>query len=597
MLCPPHPAVPLILRRLPVMLAVWSAFAIPSWKLAGQERLHHPVHWRQPVAVAIDHEGSWLAVGNERSHSISIVDVERRQLRSEFQVGQGLSDLCRLGTTNQLIVTDFDQHCIRLLNWKAEDLKQTHQVEVSPYPVGVASAPQGSTFAVASLWSRRLTLFDAPNESQGPREKWSIDLAFAPQEVLFIEAGKQLVVTDAFGGTMAIVDAESGKILRQRSIPAHKMQGLAVTLDGQRLVVSHQMLNSLAHTIRNDVHWGLLMSNDLRWLDLSVLRSQSDDFYKDSHMHPIGQANSGMGDPAGAAMSSNGTVAVALAGVGQIVVGKEEDFSLHAIPVGQAPTDLTFTPNNEMLIVANRFDDSLSWIDVSAKEVVETTSLGETPALDKRQIGERLFHDATLSHDGWMSCSSCHVRGHTNGQLNDNLSDDSFGAPKRVLTLLGKADTEPFAWNGSKESMREQIESSIELTMQGPRKLSDQEVEALTTYLHGLPPAPSLNLARAVEDPILLARGKAIFEQQDCVRCHQPPLYTSPDLYDVGFEDEEGNREFNPPSLRGVSQRGPYFHDNRAGSLEEVLEKFRHQVTKELTSQERRDLIHFLRSL
>ncbi|MEC8507764.1 MAG: hypothetical protein VXZ53_12360, partial [Planctomycetota bacterium] len=80
-------------------------------------------------------------------------------------------------------------------------------------------------------------------------------------------------------------------------------------------------------------------------------------------------------------------------------------------------------------------------------------------------------------------------------------------------------------------------------------------------------------------------------------RCHQPPLYTSPDLYDVGFEDEEGNREFNPPSLRGVSQRGPYFHDNRAGSLEEVLEKFRHQVTKELTSQERRDLIHFLRSL
>ena len=71
------------------------------------------------------------------------------------------------------------------------------------------AAPKGSTFAVASLWSRRLTLFDAPNESQGPREKWSIDLAFAPQEVLFIEAGKQLVVTDAFGGTMAIVDAES----------------------------------------------------------------------------------------------------------------------------------------------------------------------------------------------------------------------------------------------------------------------------------------------------------------------------------------------------------------------------------------------------
>ena len=96
-------------------------------------------------------------------------------------------------------------------------------------------------------------------------------------------------------------------------------------------------------------------------------------------MHPIGQANSGMGTLPVPQCRPTVRSRCLLAGVGQIVVGKEEDFSLHAIPVGQAPTDLTFTPNNEMLIVANRFDDSLSWIDVSAKEVVETTSLGETP--------------------------------------------------------------------------------------------------------------------------------------------------------------------------------------------------------------------------
>ena len=578
--------------------------------LVGQERLSSPQHWRHPLAISFDAQGEWLAIGNGLSQSISILRMKDKEPVAEYRIGEGLSSMCRLEKTRTLLVTDPVAHCVRLLEWNQDQLRQTHQIDVSPYPEGIASSPDGQNFAVASLWSRRLTLFEfvaepgletpQPKSSRAtpaPNVKWSIDLEFAPQEVIFIEDGNQLIVADAFGGSLAIVETNTGQIIRQRTIPAHKIRGLAVTKDGQRLVVSHQMLNSLAHTIRNDVHWGLLMSNDLRWLDLTVLKSPDADFYKDSHMHPIGQANAGMGDPAGAVMSADGTVAVALAGVNQIVVGKEDDFSLHAIEVGTGPTAVAFSPSSKMLVVANRFDDTLSWIDVDQKEVTHTTSLGSTPPVDVLRLGERLFHDATLAHDGWMSCSSCHVRGHTNGQLNDNLSDDSFGAPKRVLTLLGNAGTEPLAWNGSKKTMREQIEASITLTMQGPRELSDEEIDALSTYVKSLPPAPSLSEARGNRDAQSISRGEAVFKRQDCSRCHQPPLYTSPDLYDVGFEDEEGNREFNPPSLRGVSQRGPYFHDNRASSLNEVFQKYQHQVSQDTSDQDLADLIHFLQSL
>lgn len=572
----------------------------------GQERLNSAEHWRHPVAAAVDLQGKWLAVGNDLSHSISILNIQDKASVAEYQIGEGLSDLCRLPNSNTLLVTDPVAHCVRILEWEKDQIRQTQQLDVSPYPQGIASSPHGRQFAVASLWSRRLTLFEFDSEqgtatakptSTAPTLKWCIDLEFAPQELLFIEGGNQLIAADAFGGSLVIVETRTGHVVRERTIPAHKIRGLAVTNDGQRLVVSHQMLNSLAHTIRNDVHWGLLMSNDLRWLDLTVLKSPGEDFYKDSHMHPIGQANAGMGDPSGSAMSSDGTVAVALAGVKQVVVGKETDFSLHAIEVGTGPTAVAFTPDNKTLIVTNRFDDSVSWIDVEQKEVTHTTLLGATPEEDAVRWGERLFHDATLAHDGWMSCSSCHVRGHTNGQLNDNLSDDSFGAPKRVLSLLGNAGTEPLAWNGSKKTMREQIEASITLTMQGPRELSDDEINALSTYVRTLPPAPSLVEARGTLDAQSVARGKAVFKQQDCGRCHRPPLYTSSDTYDVGFEDEEGNREFNPPSLRGVSQRGPYFHDNRAVNLDEVLQKYQHQVAEDLSEQDRQDLIHFLQSL
>ena len=79
--------------------------------------------------------------------------------------------------------------------------------------------------------------------------------------------------------------------------------------------------------------------------------------------------------------------------------------------------------------------------------------------------------------------------------------------------------------------------------------------------------------------------------------CHRPPEYTSPERYDVGVNDEVGNREFNPPSLRFVSRRETLLHDGRARSLEEVFQKERHPRGLDLTSREIDDLAAFLRTL
>ena len=94
-----------------------------------------------------------------------------------------------------------------------------------------------------------------------------------------------------------------------------------------------------------------------------------------------------------------------------------------------------------------------------------------------------------------------------------------------------------------------------------------------------------------------MRRGREVFTKQSCDNCHTPPAYTSKGAYQVGLTDEAGNTTFNPPSLRGLSQAGPFFHDNRASSLEEVLLRHRHQLQGEPTEQELADLIRFLRSL
>ena len=65
----------------------------------------------------------------------------------------------------------------------------------------------------------------------------------------------------------------------------------------------------------------------------------------------------------------------------------------------------------------------------------------------------------------------------------------------------------------------------------------------------------------------------------------------------MGLRDEAGGTHFNPPSLRGVSQAGACFHDNRARSLEEVFTRFAHPRGDKLNDHDLRDLLHFLNGL
>jgi cytochrome c peroxidase len=253
--------------------------------------------------------------------------------------------------------------------------------------------------------------------------------------------------------------------------------------------------------------------------------------------------------------------------------------------------------DGEHAYVANTFGDSISVVELKQREITREISLGLMPEPSLVDRGELLFFDASLSHDSWMSCHSCHTDGHTNGHVNDNFSDRSFGAAKRVLSLLGGHDTAPFAWNGQVPTLEQQIRNSITHTMQGERMPSDRQVAALAAYLTSLPLPPPLDVARGVRDEAARHRGGQLFHELRCDQCHAPPLYTTPKAYDVRIHDKQGNTHFNPPSLRGVSQRGPYFHDNRAASLEAVFREEAHQLERELSANELRDLIAFLNSL
>jgi cytochrome c peroxidase len=243
--------------------------------------------------------------------------------------------------------------------------------------------------------------------------------------------------------------------------------------------------------------------------------------------------------------------------------------------------------------VANTFGDSVSVVDVPGGAVARTIDLGPRADLTPSDRGEVLFHDARLSNEGWLSCQSCHTDGHSNGRLADTLGDGTYGTPKRVPSLLGVKDTAPLAWNGSVPDLPTQVRKSVETTMRGG-KLSAEQVGDLTAYLETLSPPPARARLVGKVDEAAVRRGQDVFARQACATCHSPPTYTSAKAYDVGLADEAGLKLFNPPSLRGVGQGGPYFHDGRAATLAEVFTRHRHQLKAELTKAELNDLLAFL---
>jgi cytochrome c peroxidase len=137
--------------------------------------------------------------------------------------------------------------------------------------------------------------------------------------------------------------------------------------------------------------------------------------------------------------------------------------------------------------------------------------------------------------------------------------------------------------------------------MFGPEPSPD-EIKALVAFLETVdyPPNPSVDSSGQWSEAA--QRGQAIFQgKARCARCHRGEYYTSQHNYDVNLESDGSPYPlWNPPSLRGLFDRGPYLHDGRAKTLDDLLlnhhgpEKLGGQP---LTAEERQALIEFLKSL
>jgi mono/diheme cytochrome c family protein len=137
------------------------------------------------------------------------------------------------------------------------------------------------------------------------------------------------------------------------------------------------------------------------------------------------------------------------------------------------------------------------------------------------------------------------------------------------------------------------------------RDLITPKLAALQFYQFAIPAPPpppgSFNAAAA-------ARGKVVFAQAGCVRCHVPPLYTEPGWNrhrpeQIGIDSFQADRSpdgrYRTTPLKGLwsHSKGGFYHDGRFPTLRSVVDHYDTHFDLALDEVRKKDLVEFLKSL
>ncbi len=576
-----------------LLLGVLVWFAHGAVEAEASDPLSDSSLVRDPIGVVRLENPARYAVLNRRSQSLSLVDPTSWEVVSELSLGANPSAIAALPESRRLLIAFF--HKAEVCEYHLVDdgvLKPRRVWSVTRYPGFLAVSPDGRMLAVSGLWSRAISLIDLSRKTKSA--VLTVPLPFSPGETVWLPGNTRLLVCDAFGGRLALIDRRRPQRIDIGRLAGHNLRGVRLSRDGRAVLMVYQQLSPDEPTTRSMLITGRLMKNLLARVPITELKTLQGTVTPPQLVR-LGEWESGAGDPCAVSETAEKTMAVLSAGTGQLLFLDSLGDEQNRIPVGEGPVTMIKGEVESQLVILNRFSQSFSIVDMRLQSVVRRVCLGPLPTeLSPADRGERLFYDARLSHGDWISCHSCHVNGHTSGGLADTKADGTFGTPKRILSLLGTRDNNPWAWNGQFRELHQQVQASVTSSMRG-KPLSPGQLVDLVSFLHTLdfPPPRDAN-AR----PAQIAAGRRLFEKLRCGRCHIPPLtYTSDATFDVGFQDEAGLRKFNPPSLRGVGHLDRLLHDGRTRSLEQLFREEAHQIDEELSDSELDDLIHFLRSL
>ncbi|MCW5978785.1 MAG: beta-propeller fold lactonase family protein [Bryobacteraceae bacterium] len=608
-----------------------------------REKIAHPKRpapvarepdYKTPVNLALRPDGKELYVTCSGSDSVAVVDPLTRRKVAEIPVGGQPDDVAFTPDGRRAFVSNMFDDTVSVIDVATRTVTKT--LEAGDEPHGVLVDKQGKYCYVLNTGSEDISVFDAASlewikNLSASRRPWS--LALSPD-------GSRIVVTHTLPrlgpfrappvAETTIIDATRATVEDRPIFPgANLLMGAAWHPSGEYALLTLNRTKTLVPMTRLAQGWTI--TNGLGILSLDgevdqVLLDEPDIGFpnpNDVAITPDGRY---------ALVTSGGTNRVAVVDLNRLTAmirqaspedrrrtlpnhtGKPTEFVVKHIPTGINPRGILVAPDGRHAYVANALDDSITVIDLAGMTASARIDLGGPAEITKTRFGERLFHDAKVTHHRQFSCATCHPDGHVDGLTYDIEADGIGISPVDNRTLRGILDTAPFKWEGTNPSLSRQCGMRLSVFFTRLEPFPPEELSALDLYVTTIPRPPNRFRPLGADFTPAQRRGKVIFERtrandgreipvgNRCITCHNPPYYTDRMLHDVGTREKQDRQaKFDTPHLNNIYDSAPYLHNGMANTLEEIWTVYNpndlHGVTNDMTKDQLNDLIEYLKTL
>lgn len=547
---------------------------------------------QSPHGMVVDGGVAYVTEGGPLG-IVEVVDLERGCVKDSFQVGHTpMSPVLRNGKL--YVACRFDS---RILEIDTGTGKVLDTWNVPREPVALAVSPDG-----CSIWA-----------------------------VGHLPAGKSN--GDFTAATLTLIKGEKVENF-SLSNGSQGVRGMAMSPDGRYLTIAHVLSRYQVPTTQLDRGW---MNTNA----VTVIDTQHPD-----NPHPVllDDPDAGSANPWGIAFAADGKkLFVTHAGTHELSViefpallermnsekkGNEPVSErlgfLHDLRV-RIPLPLngprSLAIGDDRVYVAGYFSDTLAEVSLMTPFNLRKILLNNHFCPTKEKLGEQYFNDASHCFQGWQSCATCHPDGRMDG-LNWDLLNDGMGNPKNTRTMFLSHRTSPVMSLGVRASAEVAVTAGFVHIqfLEPPAELT----ECVNEYLKNMKvvPSPYLVACSSSKEQTKRAtcaqchvpgvergelsesarRGKDVFKNAGCIRCHPHPYFTNKELVATGTATGlDSGKSILVPSLVEVWRTAPYLHDGRAQTIREAITTHNpgdiRGKTSSLNDRELEDLINYVRSL
>ncbi len=577
-----------------------------------------------PSALVSNKMGTRLYVAETGSSQVAVVDMTKGVVENHILLPQAPTGLVLGKDETQLYVTG-DGPKGTLMTVDLEKKQVTNSLPVGHTPVSPVLSPDGGLMYICNRFENCVVVVDLAQKSvvsSIPVKREPVACGLSPDgKMLFV--ANLLPVGSADQNDIAaeveVIDTAARSVVKSIRLPngSTSLRGLCVSPDGKHVYVTHILARYTMPTTQLERGW--MNTNALSVIDAVKMTLVNTVLLDD--------LTAGAANPWGVVCSPDGSkLVVTHAGTHEVSIINQNglldklDKVAHGaagkatLKVEDVPNTLAFlgtlrkriglqvfgpracTLAGSSLVVTGYFSDNLEVLDLAENGTAEHRQipLSQSERMSEVREGEMLFNDARLCFQQWQSCASCHPDGRADG-LNWDLLNDGLGNPKNTKSLLGSHATPPVMITGIRPNAEAAVRSGIKyIQFTTPQ---EDDAKAIDTYLKSLEP---------IESPFpqneTVQQGKMVYEKAECAKCHSGLHLTNLKKYNVGTGlGHQADMEFDTPTLVEIWRTAPYLYDGRVSTLEDVAGKFnpedKHGKTRQLTEDERRDLLAYLLSL